>query len=151
MEFRIGFCSAAESKHAHANFTVQPVFQYVYIYMNLISFISPQKKDAKYVSEQLSLALWATFCDKWPQVSTAFRCGFCIYCWLAGISWPFFAGQQSVAMSACSGNWPLTESRPSPLAANQLRVRRIRRRELLRSGIWREKGCFKLKQSCSGK
>lgn len=63
----------------------------------------------------------------------------------------FFAGQQSVAMSACSGNWPLTESRPSPLAANQLRVRRIRRRELLRSGIWREKGCFKLKQSCSGK
>lgn len=90
MEFRIGFCSAAESKHAHANFTVQPVFQYVYIYMNLISFISPQKKDAKYVSEQLSLALWATFCDKWPQVSTAFRCGFCIYCWLAGLSWPFF-------------------------------------------------------------
>jgi len=28
-------------------------------------------------------------CDKWPQVSIGFRCGFCIYCWLTGLfSWP---------------------------------------------------------------
>jgi len=123
-------------------------FLYIYINFLLFSFLLlPLETDAKNVANNCHWHFWLCV---W-QVATGFNWLSLWFLYLLLADRPFFLARCDSnpwrwAPALVTGHW--LSFWPSPLAANQHRMRRIRGRELLRSGFWREKGLLNAQQGC---